>query len=169
MFRQVIFQVENIHTMAELKMTGNCLRASRPLLSFDLSFTAEPHWQVVKELFVQIFGVPNHHPKSQPFYDHVYTFSLVDGKVRRAQAELLRSSSWKFRFKGTLTQKNRFFMPDPVSRNILKTLVVFRILNVDFFLEIIWRLCGRAFEIEERLFQKNSSCSKIVFWFGMLE
>jgi len=77
----VKFEVENIHTMAELKMTGNCLRASRPLLSFDLSFTAEPHWQVVKELFVQIFGVPNHHPKSQPFYDHVYTFSLVDGKV----------------------------------------------------------------------------------------
>lgn len=77
----VKFEVENIHTMAELKMTGNCLRASRPLLSFDQSFTADPHWQVIKELFIQIFGVPNHHPKSQPFFDHVYTFCVVDGKI----------------------------------------------------------------------------------------
>jgi len=77
----VKFEVENIHTMAELKMTGNCLRTSRPLLSFDLAFTTEPHWQIIKELFVQTFSVPNHHPKSQPFIDHVYTFSLVDGKI----------------------------------------------------------------------------------------
>merc|ERR1712098_733769 len=77
----VKFEVENIHTMAELKMTGNCLRASRPLLSFDQSFSSDPHWKVVKELFVQVFGVPNHHPKSQPFFDHVYTFTVVDGKV----------------------------------------------------------------------------------------
>ena len=28
------FAVENVHTMAELKMTGNCLKGSRPLLSF---------------------------------------------------------------------------------------------------------------------------------------
>merc|ERR1712181_178520 len=48
----VKFEVENIHTMAELKMTGNCLAASRPLLSFseDFSSTGEPHWQIVKEL-----------------------------------------------------------------------------------------------------------------------
>lgn len=24
-----------VHTLAELKMTGNCLKGSRPLLSFD--------------------------------------------------------------------------------------------------------------------------------------
>merc|ERR1712080_123772 len=77
----VKFEVENIHTMAELKMTGNCLKSSRPLLSFDKSFTADPHLSVIKELFVQIFGVPNHHPKSQPFFDHVFTFSVVDGKI----------------------------------------------------------------------------------------
>jgi len=75
------FEVENIHTMAELKMTGNCLRASRPLLSFDKGFTTTPHWQVVKELLGQIFGVPNNHPKSQPFFDHVFSFSIVDNKV----------------------------------------------------------------------------------------
>jgi len=77
----VKFEVENIHTMAELKMTGNCLKASRPLLSFDKEFSADPHFALIKELFIQIFGVPNHHPKSQPFFDHVFTFSIVDGKV----------------------------------------------------------------------------------------
>ena len=76
------FEVENIHTMAELKMTGNCLAASRPLLSFSEEFTLDTHWTLIKELLTGIFGVPNHHPKSQPFFDHVFTFSVVDGKVK---------------------------------------------------------------------------------------
>lgn len=29
----------------------------------------------------QIFGTPNHHPKSQPFTDHVFTFSIQDNRV----------------------------------------------------------------------------------------
>jgi len=79
----VKFEVENIHTMAELKMTGNCLAASRPLLSFSPEFSSstDVHWQLIKELLTGIFSVPYHHPKSQPFFDHVYTFSVVDGKV----------------------------------------------------------------------------------------
>lgn len=77
------FQVENVHTAAELKMTGNCLRASRPFLSFDMAFSNKemPHLQVLKELFVQTFGIPKAHPKSQPFHDRVYTFSLIDDKI----------------------------------------------------------------------------------------
>ncbi|XP_053985247.1 ribosome biogenesis protein BRX1 homolog [Hylaeus volcanicus] len=77
----VKFLVENIYTMGELKMTGNCLKGSRPLLSFDDTFNAKPHYSLLKELFVQIFGVPNHHPKSQPFFDHVYTFSVLDNRI----------------------------------------------------------------------------------------
>jgi len=79
----VKFEVENIHTMAELKMTGNCLAASRPLLSFCPNFnnSGDMHWQLMKELLTGIFTIPNHHPKSQPFFDHVYTFSIVDGKI----------------------------------------------------------------------------------------
>jgi len=79
----VKFEVENIHTMAELKMTGNCLAASRPLLSLSPAFSkeGEAHWQLVKELLTGIFSVPNHHPKSQPFFDHVFMFSVVDGKI----------------------------------------------------------------------------------------
>ncbi|XP_076686888.1 ribosome biogenesis protein BRX1 homolog [Andrena cerasifolii] len=75
------FLVENIYTMAELKMTGNCLKGSRPLLSFDEHFNKKPHYSLLKELLIQIFGVPNHHPKSQPFFDHVYTFSILDNRI----------------------------------------------------------------------------------------
>ncbi|XP_053264635.1 ribosome biogenesis protein BRX1 homolog [Podarcis raffonei] len=107
------FLVQNIHTLAELKMTGNCLRGSRPILSFDKAsinllgyhitfcyltinffwpiskiltffpqtFDQEPHYAVLKELFIQIFGTPLYHPKSQPFVDHVFTFSITDKRI----------------------------------------------------------------------------------------
>ena len=75
------FLVENLHTMEELKLTGNCLRTSRPILSFDPKFDEEPHWKLLKEMFTQIFGTPKSHPKSQPFVDHVLTFTLIDNKV----------------------------------------------------------------------------------------
>uniref|UniRef100_A0A9L0T4Y4 Ribosome biogenesis protein BRX1 homolog n=1 Tax=Equus caballus TaxID=9796 RepID=A0A9L0T4Y4_HORSE len=48
------FLVQNIHTLAELKMTGNCLRGSRPLLSFDPAFDELPHYALLKELLIQI-------------------------------------------------------------------------------------------------------------------
>jgi len=75
------FLVESVYTMGELKLTGNCLKGSRPLLSFDETFDTNPHYALLKELFVQIFGTPNHHPKSQPFTDRVITFSVLDNRV----------------------------------------------------------------------------------------
>ncbi|XP_065216252.1 ribosome biogenesis protein BRX1 homolog [Planococcus citri] len=77
----VKFLVESIYTSGELKLTGNCLTGSRPLLSFDNSFIEHPHFSLLRELFVQTFGVPNHHPKSQPFVDHVLTFSVLDNRI----------------------------------------------------------------------------------------
>lgn len=44
-------------------------------------FDATPHMQLLKEMFIQVFGTPNYHPKSQPFVDHVFNFSLRDGKI----------------------------------------------------------------------------------------
>ncbi|XP_078051291.1 ribosome biogenesis protein BRX1 homolog, partial [Augochlora pura] len=55
--------------------------SSRPLLSFDENFSNKAHYSLLKELLIQIFGVPNHHPKSQPFFDHVYTFSVLDNRI----------------------------------------------------------------------------------------
>jgi ribosome biogenesis protein BRX1 len=44
----VKFHVANVHTMDELKLTGNCMLGSRPLLNFDASFDAQPHLQLLK-------------------------------------------------------------------------------------------------------------------------
>nr|CAG4647968.1 EOG090X07MB [Moina brachiata] len=75
------FYVENVHTMKELKMTGNCLKGTRPLLSFDSSFDAKPHWSLLKELMTQIFSTPRNHPKSQPFFDHIFTFTIIENRI----------------------------------------------------------------------------------------
>ena len=77
----VRFHVSNIHTMDELKMTGNCMKGSRPILSFDQSFTKYGHLKLMKELFVDIFGTPRGHPKSKPFVDRVMAFYYADKKV----------------------------------------------------------------------------------------
>ncbi|KAK3732592.1 hypothetical protein QZH41_016066, partial [Actinostola sp. cb2023] len=80
------FLVENIHTMDELKLTGNCLKGSRPILSFDQvqhmyslhQFDTTPENQLLKGLFNQVFSTPNYHPRSKPFVDRVITFSILD-------------------------------------------------------------------------------------------
>lgn len=74
-------QIQNIHTMDELKMTGNCLKGSRHILSFDAGFDAEPHWKLMKELLTQMFAVPRTARRAKPFVDHVLTFSILDNKV----------------------------------------------------------------------------------------
>ncbi|KAL2174317.1 Brix domain-containing protein [Thermothelomyces heterothallicus CBS 202.75] len=77
----VKFYAQNLHTMEELHFTGNCLKGSRPILSFDGAFESEPYLRVIKEIFLQIFGVPQGARKSKPFIDHVMGFSVADGKI----------------------------------------------------------------------------------------
>ncbi|KNC48724.1 brix domain-containing protein 2 [Thecamonas trahens ATCC 50062] len=77
----VKFHVLNIHTLDELKLTGNALRGSRPVLSFDAAFDELPALKLLKEIFIQVFGTPNRHPKSKPFVDHVLNFAYIDGKI----------------------------------------------------------------------------------------
>lgn len=62
-------------------MTGNCLKGSRPLLSFDPAFDDLPHYALLKEFLIQIFSTPRYHPKSQPFVDHVFTFTILDNRI----------------------------------------------------------------------------------------
>ncbi|KAI5823990.1 Brix-domain-containing protein [Schizophyllum commune Tattone D] len=73
--------VQNIHTMDELKMTGNCLKGSRGLLSFDKGFDDTEWGRLTKEVFTHIFGVPPGARKAKPFIDHILTFSLLDNKI----------------------------------------------------------------------------------------
>jgi len=86
--------------MAEVKMTGNCLKGSRPLLQFDPAFDTVPVYQLLKELFIQVsacslfclvnqlsyycwqvFGSPKGHPKVKPFIDHVLSFFIADNRI----------------------------------------------------------------------------------------
>lgn len=77
----VKFYIQNLHTMDELNFTGNCLKGSRPILSFDHRFDSTPHYRLIKELLIHNFGVPPHARKSKPFIDHVMSFSIVDDKI----------------------------------------------------------------------------------------
>ena len=69
--------------MEELHFTGNCLKGSRSVLSFDRSFDAEnkPHLPLIRELLTQVFGVPKTSRKIKPFIDHVIAFTLADGRI----------------------------------------------------------------------------------------
>ncbi|PFH54146.1 hypothetical protein AMATHDRAFT_135796 [Amanita thiersii Skay4041] len=73
--------VQNIHTMDELKMTGNCLKGSRGLLSFDTAFDETEWGRLTKEVFTHIFGVPPTARRAKPFVDHILTFSILDSKI----------------------------------------------------------------------------------------
>ena len=103
------FHVTNVHTMDELKLTGNHMRGTRSLLSFSQEFGDDEdehndenglrkngrgnsevdgdgahgnaHLRLMKELFIHIFGVPRGHRKSKPFYDHVISFSVIDNRI----------------------------------------------------------------------------------------
>ncbi|KAF7487900.1 Ribosome biogenesis protein BRX1 -like protein [Sarcoptes scabiei] len=54
------FLVENIHTMEELRMTGNCLKSSRPFLSFDEKFEREPHYALIRNYSLKFSAFLNH-------------------------------------------------------------------------------------------------------------
>ncbi|KAI0137184.1 Brix domain-containing protein [Xylariales sp. AK1849] len=73
--------LQNLHTMDELNFTGNCLKGSRPILSFDAAFDKEPYLRVIQELLRQQFGVPQGARRSKPFSDHVMSFTVADGKI----------------------------------------------------------------------------------------
>ncbi|CAD6575985.1 MAG: Ribosome bioproteinsis protein brx1 [Cyphobasidiales sp. Tagirdzhanova-0007] len=64
----VRFHLLNAHTMDELKMTGNCLKGSRPVIVFDHTFD-------------ETFAVPKTARRAKPFVDHVTSFSFADGKI----------------------------------------------------------------------------------------
>ncbi|KAI7757349.1 hypothetical protein M8C21_017133 [Ambrosia artemisiifolia] len=49
----VKFLVNAVHTMEELKLTGNHLKGSRPLLTFSSNFDKDPHWKLLKEMITQ--------------------------------------------------------------------------------------------------------------------
>ena len=77
----VRFHVLNIHTMKELKLTGNCIKGSRPVLHFDAAFESQEHLKPVRALLNRIFGTPRYHALSKPFVDHIFCFFWFDNRI----------------------------------------------------------------------------------------
>jgi len=77
------FYVQNVHTAGELNMKGNCARKSRGIVSFSPEFDdpSIPHLSIVKRLLEQTFSIPQDYPKINPYYDHVISFSYLDGRI----------------------------------------------------------------------------------------
>lgn len=112
------FEVLNMHTLAEIKLSGNCLHGSRPLLTFDTDFDSKekPHLRLMKEMFIQIFGTPRNHPKSKPFHDHVMSFYHEDGKVyfRHFQISPMTDDDLNEPERQLLTEIGPRFVLDPI-------------------------------------------------------
>jgi ribosome biogenesis protein BRX1 len=83
------FQAVNIHTMDELKLTGNCMLGSRPLLNFDAKFDTAPHLQMYKQMLTDVFNTPLGHPKSKPFVDRVMSFYVIKDSICESVCSLL--------------------------------------------------------------------------------
>jgi len=75
------FQVLNVHTTDEMRLAGNCLLGSRPILHFDKHFGELSYLKLIKTLLIQAFGTPRNHPKSKPFHDHAMCFYWLDRKI----------------------------------------------------------------------------------------
>ena len=90
------FSVTNIHALNEIKLIGNCIKYSRPLLSFDKSFEENPHLLLLKELFTQCFNSPRGHPKTRPFYDHQICFYNINNQIFIRVYQILNEIKEKF-------------------------------------------------------------------------
>ena len=76
------FLVSNFASAENHKFLGNCLRHSRPILSFGSAFGSDqPKLKLLRQLFVGIFSVPKNHPKSQPFIDKTITFDYINEMI----------------------------------------------------------------------------------------
>ncbi|KAF5730660.1 ribosome biogenesis protein BRX1-like [Tripterygium wilfordii] len=81
----VKFLVSAAHTMEELKLSGNNLKGSGPLLTFSAN------------CFL-ICGTPKEHRKSKPYHDHVFPFSILDGHIWFRNYQLSGSSNFPWSF-----------------------------------------------------------------------
>jgi ribosome biogenesis protein BRX1 len=96
-------------TMEELKFEGNCLKGSRPIVSFE--GTWEKEFAVMKEMLkqvgylrvsaeksisytiYQIFAVPKTSRRTKPFVDHIIHFSILDNKIWFRHFQIIPSKS----------------------------------------------------------------------------
>jgi ribosome biogenesis protein BRX1 len=90
--------------MEELNFSGNCLKGSRPILSFDAAFEKQAHMRVLKGVLEQVFGVPPNARKMKPFVDHVMGFTVVAGKVWVRCYQIAETESSKTKSKDAIDE-----------------------------------------------------------------
>ncbi|KAK4576628.1 ribosome biogenesis protein BRX1 homolog 1 [Quercus suber] len=110
----VKFLVNAVYTMEELKLTGNHLKGSRPILTFSNNFDKDAHWKLLKEMIIQIFGTPKEHRKSKPYHDHVFVFSIVDDHIWFRNYQISDKGPREDREKMTLIEVGPRFCLNPI-------------------------------------------------------
>jgi len=107
------FYISDAHSMTETKLTGNCLKGSRPFLLFDSVFNSSPHMKLLKEMFIQAFGTPLGHLKSKPCIDHIMSFYFLNDKIWFRNYQIVEADMGKKK-DVSLTEIGPRFCLDPV-------------------------------------------------------
>lgn len=103
------FQLMNVHTADELRMVGNCLKYSRPLLHFDAEFDQVAHLRIARALLTSTFNTPRYHARSKPFVDHILCFFVLEGKIYFRHYQVVEQANGQF----GLTEIGPRFVLDP--------------------------------------------------------
>lgn len=74
------FFVRDAQSIESLRLIGNSLKGSRPILQFDPKFNDGGVLEIAKWSLQRLFSVPFEDPHSKPFVDRTMTF-VVDGDV----------------------------------------------------------------------------------------
>lgn len=88
----VKFRLSEIVLAENTKFHGNCLKASRPILSFDSEFLKNPRNTLIKNMLVDAFNIPKNHPKSQPFFDKVFSFNFNNEAIHFRNYQIAKNS-----------------------------------------------------------------------------
>merc|ERR1712224_42792 len=90
------FFIHHANTMHDLKLRGNHIKGSRPVLSFQKPFNLYPDLLLIKELFKKVFVLPISHKIVEPYFDHVLSFSIVENRIFIRNYQVISSYEPKF-------------------------------------------------------------------------
>jgi ribosome biogenesis protein BRX1 len=75
------FFVQDAQSVKDLKLIGNCLKGSRPILQFDPKLEDDGVYSIASNLLKKLFSVPFEDPHSKPFVDRTMTFFLRENVI----------------------------------------------------------------------------------------